>query len=227
MYKQIIEEITFNEIKEKCNNGEIDIKSPAEKIWVVNYLGDEAENQANHLLNMFVDNDIAFMVEINPKTLFKKIYSTKDHNNSTNIIAIFNDNIVDRNKILEVYDDTIDEFTLAKYIESEDKLSSIEKEEYDPLGFTEHQKHIDNVKERYNNGEISFGEMLKELGYIEYDKELVTETAEKLIKKEITFNELNEMYESGQLTSVDLVDISMIIEKEFPRLNEEFNKLSK
>ena len=116
---------------------------------------------------------------------------------------------------------------MAKYIESEDKLSSIEKEEYDPLGFKERQKHIDTVKEQYNNGEISFGEMLKELGYIEYDKELVTETAEKLIKKEITFNELNEMYESGQLTSIDLVDISMIIEKEFPELNKEFNKLSK
>lgn len=227
MYKEIIQEITFNEIKEKCNNGEIDINSPVEKIWVVNYLGNEAENQADYLLNMFINNEIVFMVEINPTILFKTIYSIKDHNDNTDIIAVFNDNVVDKNKILELYGDTIDEFTIAKYIVNEEELSSIEKEEYDPLGFKEHQKIIDDTKQKYNDGEISFGELLKELGYIDYDKELVMETAEKLIKKELTFDELTEMYNSGQLTSIDLVDISTIIENEFPQLNEEFNKLAK
>lgn len=227
MYKNIIQEITFNEIKEKCNNGEIDINSPVEKIWVVNYLGNEAESQADYLLNMFVSNEIVFMVEINPKTLFKTIYSIKDHNDNIDIVAIFNENIVDRNRILELYDETVDEFTIAKYIENEEELSLIEKEEYDPLGFKERQKAINNAKQKYKDGEISLGEMLKELGYMDYDKELVMETAEKLIKKEMTFDELTEMYNSGKLTSIDLVDISTIIEKEFPELNEEFNKLSK
>lgn len=228
MYKDIIEEITFNEIKEKCNNGEIDINSSVDKIWTINYLGNEAEKQAEYLLNMFVDNEIAFMVEINPHNLFDKIYSIKDSNDNTDIVAMFKENVVDKNKLLDLYEDTIAEFTIAKYIEQQDNFNSLEKEEYDPLGFKDRQAQIDIAKQKYKDSKISLGEMLKELGYnVDYDKQYAIDIAEKLIKREMTYEELQNLYNDGKITYLDLFDISSIIDKEFPELHREFNKLSK
>lgn len=227
MYKDLIKEITFEEVKQKCKSGEININSSADEVWVVNYLGNEAENQADHLLNMFVDNEIAFMVEINPSSLYDKIYSVKDHNGNTDIIAIFKKGIIDTNKMFEIYEDTIDEFTVSKYISDQEKLNSIEKEEYDPLGFKERQSQIDIAKQKYKDGEISLGELLKELGYnIDYNKEQAIEIAEKLIKREMTYDNLKDLYKKGEITYLDLIDISSIIDKEFPELHKEFNEIS-
>lgn len=228
MYKDIIKEISFEELKQKCKNGEINIDSPISKVWAINYLGDKAENQADYLLNVLVDNEIIFMVEINPSILFDTIYSIKCNNDSFDIVAIFKDNIVNENKLFEMYAETANEFTIQCFINDQEKLNSIEKEEYDPLGFKESQQKIDTIRQQYKDGEISLGEMLEELGFnIDYDKQQVIDIAEKLIKKELKFEQLQEMYNNKELTDIDLIDISSIIDNEFPELHGEFNKLLK
>ena len=98
LYKPLIEEISFEEFKEKCINREIDHLMPVSKAIVVDYMGNEPQVQADFLLNMLIDNEIVFSIELNPSKIFEKIYSIKS-TNVTDIVAILKDNVISLIKI--------------------------------------------------------------------------------------------------------------------------------
>lgn len=226
LYKPFIEEISFEEFKEKCINREIDHLMPVSKAIVVDYMGNEPQVQADFLLNMLIDNEIVFSIELNPSKIFEKIYSIKS-TNVTDIVAILKDNVINMDNFVELYGETLDEFTLDKYLKNQQVF--IQKHEnremYDPLKFEESQKKIDNLKQQLDDGIISLGEFLKNMGIIDdYDNKKIIDIVEKIVKNKIEFSDLQKMYNSGKINTIELEEISNIIKKQYPEINEKFNK---
>lgn len=226
LYKPFIEEISFEEFKEKCINREIDHLMPVSKAIVVDYMGNEPQVQADFLLNMLIDNEIVFSIELNPSKIFEKIYSIKS-TNVTDIVAILKDNVINMDNFVELYGETLDEFTLDKYLKNQQVF--IQKHEnremYDPLKFEESQKKIDNLKQQLDDGIISLGEFLKNMGIIDdYDNKKIIDIVEKIVKNKIEFSDLQKMYNSGKINTIELEEIFNIIKKQYPEINEKFNK---
>ncbi len=225
LYKPFITEISFDDFKEKCIAGEIDNLMPVNKAIVVDYMGNEAHLQADFLLNMLIDNGIVFSIESNPSNVFEKIYSVQS-TNVTDIVAILKDDIVDIDKFTELYGETLDEFTLNKYLQNQQVY--IEKHEnremYDPLKFEESQKKLDDLNQQLDDGTISLGEFLQKIGVVDnYDNSKVIDTVEKIVNNEMDLNDLQEMYNSKEINTIELDEISNIIKKQYPEINEKFN----
>ena len=142
-------------------------------------------------------------------------------------MAILKDNVINMDNFVELYGETLDEFTLDKYLKNQQVF--IQKHEnremYDPLKFEESQKKIDNLKQQLDDGIISLGEFLKNMGIIDdYDNKKIIDIVEKIVKNKIEFSDLQKMYNSGKINTIELEEISNIIKKQYPEINEKFNK---
>lgn len=227
-YENLIEEISIEGLKGLFDNKQLDINSLPDKIYVVNYLGDIPEKQAEFLLNSFVDNDLTYIIELKPENLFEKIYAVKDYKGQQDIIVIFKDNVIQNDKLQELYSETLDEFKISKYLDEQLSLiGSYKKEEYDPLGFNEEQKKIDDIEEKMMSGELTFGEGLKEFGLIDdddYNNEKVIEIIEKLVKDDIDAKALQDMVKNNEINQIELATIANIIKKKYPEIDDKLNK---
>lgn len=228
MYKNLIEELTFEEFKNKCEANEIQSSMGIDKAIVLDFIGSEPESQVEILMNILVDNEIVFSVELNPNNIFEKIYAIKS-NDIIDVIAILQDNKLDIEKFKEVYPDTYDNFTVKNYLINQeifiDKVNN--KEEYDPLNFKESQMKIDQIKNDYEQGNISFGEYLKKLGVIEdedYDNQKVIDTIEKIVNREVNVKDLADMFNTQEINVMELSEINNVLKKKYPEIYEQFNE---
>lgn len=227
-YNNLIKEIDITQLKSMCDNNEININAMPNKIWVVNFLGCMPEEQAEFILNLLVLNDVVYMVEIKPENLFERIYAIKDYRGQQDIIAIFQDDKANYNKMLELYPETITEFTISKYVNEQLSLQGTNNQEkYDPLGFGDQQKKIDDIASKLESGEITFGESLRELGLIgddDYDNKKVIDIIEKLVNKKINPNGIKKMFENNEINVFELDTISKILKSKYPEINKQLNE---
>lgn len=108
-YKHLIEDVEYSQLMVRGLNP----NTPVSKAYVVNYMGNEPENQAEFLLNALVETNVCFMVEIDPYKLYEKIYHVTDRND---IIAIFKDDVLDCDLFSEIYGETFDQVSLLSYL---------------------------------------------------------------------------------------------------------------
>lgn len=226
-YNGIIIEKTIEDIKQMCDQGELNINAPASSIWVVNYSGEEPAIQADMLLDQLIDTGISTLVVINHEDVFKKVYAVKDYKGQQDIIAILKDSI-DVAKFDELYSETADMFSLSNYLNEQLQLNgTYVKEEYDPLNFNERQAKVDEVEEKYKNGEITLGEMFQEFGWInedEFDKDKIAEIVEKLVNGELNTKDIVDKLNNQELNSVEINTIQDILKKKYPDVYDKLNQ---
>jgi anti-sigma28 factor (negative regulator of flagellin synthesis) len=226
-YNGIIIEKTIEDIKKMCDQGELDINAPASSIWVVNYSGEEPAIQADMLLNQLIDTGISTLIVINHEDMFKKVYAVKDYKGQQDIIAILKDSI-DVAKFDELYSETADMFSLSNYLNEQLQLNgTYVKEEYDPLNFNGRQAEVDAIEEKYNNGEITLGEMFQEFGWIkegEFDKDKIAEIVEKLVSGELNTKDIVDKLNNQELNSVEINTIQDILKKKYPDVYDKLNQ---
>lgn len=229
-YQEFIQEITLDDLAKMCSSGKIDKNWNLDKAWVVNYLGEEPEKQAEHLLDALVDSEVAFMIRKSPATLFKNIYAIKDYADRQDIIAEFADGIVDLKKLEELYPaESRKIFKLSSYVDEQLSMSqTYEKEVYDPLNFKGQQEKIDDLKRRVESGESTIGEVLIELGVIkegeDYDHEKVNDIIDKLVNNKMTLQELEEKCNNNEISPIEIRSIVIIIEKLYPEVDKRLNE---
>lgn len=225
-YEELIEEVTFEEFKDKIQKGEIDGEGDIDKYVAVNYFSDTVDNQIEFLMDILVENNIAFSVELHPKHFFKKIYVVKTIK-LIDTVYVMKDNIVDIGKFKEIYSDNL---SLKNFIEVQQQYIEREKSQHnycpeDLKKSFEMQEELNEIKKKVENGEIIYHDYLKDVGVIsEEQHQNITQLIEDIVDKNINKDQLQEKYKNNEINEVDLICISKYLKCKHPEIDKEFNE---
>ena len=223
-FSKFITETTIEQIQEMCAKSELDINSDISKIWAVDYCGGpDSEMMVDEFYNMILADELITLVTKVPEDVFEKIYSIKNYKDENELIVIFKDNVLDTDKLNAEYTLLQQENSLHAYLERYDSLpKEYTKEVYDPLNFIGQQQKIDELKEKWNNKEISLIDIFKELGY-EGDYDKLEQIANDLIDGKIGNTEVQEKVASGELSPIEIIIINSVLEQFHPEILEKLN----
>lgn len=169
-YKNFIEDVDFESLKDKIQNDELNINSPVTKTWAIHYMPNTSEDQLESFTEFLVNYNLIKLIIIDPSEIYEKIYRIIINKDTRfeDTIVVFKDNVIQSEKLAEIYStEDLEMFSLKSYLDLKEIVLSQPKEKYDPLKFEETQKEIDRLMDKIeeklknNDSEIDKEQMAK------------------------------------------------------------------